>query len=236
VALDKAYLSKDPDAEAGDYVMLAVSDTGEGMDAATQARIFEPFFTTKEQGRGTGLGLATVHGIVKQHHGLIWVYSELGKGSTFKIYLPRSRGEAEAEAPAAPPLVETRGSESLLVAEDDPQVRELSCGILSAAGYKVSSSSDPLEALKLAENLPDLKLLVTDVVMPHMDGRDLARRLQAKRPGLRVLYLSGYASGAIVDQGVLEPGLDFLEKPYSPPELRRKVREILDRPEGKEKT
>ncbi len=235
VSLDKAYLRAQPDLEPGPYVMLAVSDTGQGMDQQTQERLFEPFFTTKEKGQGTGLGLATVYGIVKQNRGLIWVYSELGKGSTFKVYLPRARGEEEAEAPPvqAPAASPLKGSETVLVVEDDEMVRRLTCGILQAAGYRVLEAAGgpaALELLKELKNPP--QLMITDVVMPEINGRQLARKVEEIFPDIRVLYLSGYASSAVVAQGILEPGLDFLQKPYTPSELSAKVRELLDRPRG----
>jgi PAS domain S-box-containing protein len=213
---------------AGSYMMLAVSDTGTGMDAETKARLFEPFFTTKEKGKGTGLGLATVYGIVKQSGGYIWVYSEPRHGTTFKIYLPRIEADPEPLAPKAAP-VSLRGSETVLVVEDEEAVRSLIRTVLETRGYVVIAAEAGEEALRLA-NAHDgvIHLLVTDVVMPGMSGRDLAQHLAPVRREMKALYLSGYTDDAIVQHGVLEPGIAFLQKPFMPQELARKVREVLD--------
>jgi two-component system cell cycle sensor histidine kinase/response regulator CckA len=231
VELDQEYVRGHLSAQPGPYVMFAVSDTGVGMDAATQARIFEPFFTTKEKGKGTGLGLATVYGIVKQSGGWIWVYSEPGQGTTFKVYLPRV---AEAAAPAAPspaPPVSVRGSETVLVVEDDEMIRKLIHKVLKANGYTVLVAASGGDAERVAgQHDGPIHLLMTDVVMPGLNGREVARRLTAVRAGIRVLYLSGYTDDAIVHHGVLEPGVAFLQKPFSPTVLGRKVREVLDSP------
>jgi len=226
--LDEAYARSHVAVTPGPYVMLAVSDTGVGMSAETKARLFEPFFTTKEKGRGTGLGLATVYGIVKQSGGNIWVYSEPGRGSTFKVYLPRVMEPLDQPAP---PRAEAPkgGSESVLVVEDDPGVRQLVVHVLRGQGYDVTEAKDSDEAQRLCEDLSrPLQLLVTDVVMPGMGGRDLSRRIQQVRPGLKVLFVSGYTSDAIVHHGVLEPGLAFLQKPFTPQQLAERVRSILD--------
>jgi two-component system cell cycle sensor histidine kinase/response regulator CckA len=218
-----------PGLPAGRYVMLAVTDTGSGMPKSVQDHIFEPFFTTKEKDKGTGLGLSTVYGIVKQSGGGIAVHSEVDAGSTFKIYLPRI--EAPAEVVASNPLVDEtpRGSETVLLVEDDPAVRALTSEVLSDSGYHVLEAPGGHEAIALVEGYPSrIHLLLTDVVMPRMNGRELARRLQEMRPGLPTLYMSGYAAGAIVHQGVLEPGLAFIAKPLRPADLTRKVREVLD--------
>jgi two-component system, cell cycle sensor histidine kinase and response regulator CckA len=231
VELDAAYVRGHLSAQPGPYVMLAVSDTGVGMDAATQARIFEPFFTTKAQGKGTGLGLATVYGIVKQSGGWIWVYSEPGQGTSFKVYLPRV---AEAAAPAptsqAPP-VSVRGSETVLLVEDEEMIRNLVWKVLKANGYTVLVAGNGRDAEHVAgRHEGPIHLIVTDVVMPGMNGREVAQRLAAARAGIKVLYLSGYTDDAIVHHGVLEPGVAFLQKPFTPAVLGRKVREVLDSP------
>jgi CheY-like chemotaxis protein len=209
--------------------MLAVSDTGCGMDAATQARIFEPFFTTKEPGKGTGLGLATVYGIVKQSGGHLWVYSEPGRGATFKVYLPRVEPAAQASASGAAVPTALRGAETILLVEDEEEIRALSREILEGYGYTLLVARDAAEALLIAErHLGPIHLLVTDVVMPKMSGRDLAKSLGPTRPETRVLYASGYTDSAIVRHGVLGEGIDFIQKPFSPEALGRKVREVLD--------
>jgi two-component system cell cycle sensor histidine kinase/response regulator CckA len=226
--LDEAYAHAHVPVRAGSYMMLAVSDTGTGMDAEIKARLFEPFFTTKEMGKGTGLGLATVYGIVKQSGGYIWVYSELGRGTTFKIYLPRIEADPEPLAPKPAP-VSLRGSETVLVVEDEEAVRSLIRTVLETRGYVVMAAEGGEEALRLA-NAHDgvIHLLVTDVVMPGMSGRDLAQHLAPLRREMKALYLSGYTDDAIVQHGVLEPGIAFLQKPFTPQGLARKVREVLD--------
>jgi len=233
VDLDEEYAGGHVSAQPGSYVMLAVSDTGSGMDAVTQARIFEPFFTTKEKGKGTGLGLATVYGIVKQSGGWIWVYSEPGHGTTFKIYLPRV---TEAAAPAAPSPVlpiSVRGSETVLLVEDDEMIRALVQKVLKANGYTTLVAESGPAALRLAgQHDGRIHLLMTDVVMPGMNGREVAERLAPAHAGIEVLYLSGYTDDAIVHHGVLEPGIAFLQKPFTPAVLVRKVREVLDAAHG----
>jgi two-component system, cell cycle sensor histidine kinase and response regulator CckA len=217
----------------GDYACLVVTDTGVGMDDATQAHLFEPFFTTKEVGKGTGLGLATVYGIVKQSGGYIWVYSEPGRGTTVKVYLPRVRGATEPAAPpphpAAPPREVRGGHETVLLVEDAAPVRALARRSLEACGYRVLDASDGPTALELsARHGEAIDLLVTDVVMPGMSGRELAERLAPGRPSMKVLYTSGYTDDAMVRQGVLNAGVAFLQKPFVPDSLARKVREVLD--------
>ena len=229
VELDQEYVHGHLSALAGPYVMLAVSDTGVGMDAGTQARIFEPFFTTKEKGRGTGLGLATVYGIVKQSGGWIWVYSEPGHGTTFKVYFPRV-AEVAAPAAASPaPPASVRGSETVLLVEDDEMIRSLVLKMLKANGYTVlvAARGDEVERVAGQHEGP-IHLLMTDVVLPGLNGPEVARRLAATRAGIRVLYLSGYTNEAIARHGVLEPGVAFLQKPFTSVMLGRKVREVLD--------
>jgi two-component system cell cycle sensor histidine kinase/response regulator CckA len=233
VYLDEVYAARHVDIRPGHYVMLAVSDTGTGMDAQTLARIFEPFFTTKEQGKGTGLGLSTVYGIVKQSGGSIWVYSEPGLGTTFKIYLPLAEGVAESPQAGAP-RPETGGAETLLLVEDEAAVRTFMSDILEASGYKLLVAGDGAEALSVGGTYRGpIHLLITDVVMPRMGGATLAGRLAPLRPETRVLYISGYTDDSLAHRGVLGPDVAFLEKPFSSDALLRKVREVLDGPPGR---
>ena len=229
VDLDEAVAAEREGLRPGAYVRLAVRDTGHGMDAETQARIFEPFFTTKEVGKGTGLGLATVYGIVKQSEGAIRVESQAGRGTTFTIHLPRVPEEAAPAPAAAAPATLLRGTETILLVEDDPELRALGIEVLQASGYTVLEAREGNEALLVMERHPGpLHLLVTDVVMPRMGGRALAERLASLRPELRVLFMSGYSEAAIAQHGVLDPGTAFMPKPFTPEGLTRKVREVLD--------
>jgi signal transduction histidine kinase/ActR/RegA family two-component response regulator len=214
----------------GEYVMLMVTDTGVGMKPYVRERIFEPFFTTKPRGQGTGLGLSIVYSIVNQLGGHIWVYTEEGKGTTFKIYLPRAYERMQFPREARPSLAELpRGQERLLVVEDEPGVLEVAAEALRLQGYTVLTASSPAEALQLAQSYPEpIHLLVTDVVMPVMSGRELADYLTRLHPQMRVLYVSGYTENTIVHHGVLETGVHFLPKPYTPAQLIQKVREALD--------
>ena len=227
--LDAAYAASHPPTAPGCYVMLAVSDTGTGMDAATRARVFEPFFTTKEKGKGTGLGLATVYGIVKQSGGYVWLYSEAGKGATFKIYLPRVEGVAEARAATPRPAPAPPGTETVLLVEDEGTLRELAREVLEASGYRVLEAAGGEDALRVADaHAGTIHLLLTDVVMPGMSGRVVAERLAPSRPGMKVLYTSGYTDDAVFQRGVLPEGTAFIQKPFTTEGLARKVREILD--------
>jgi CheY-like chemotaxis protein len=214
----------------GDYVMLAISDTGCGMNEETRLHIFEPFFTTKEQGKGTGLGLSMVYGIVKQSGGNIWVYSEEGRGTTFKVYFPRVTAHAEEHKRISGALDGPCGSETILLVEDAELVRNLARQVLEGAGYRVLEAANAEAAIDLCERIngDKIDLLLTDVIMPGMSGNEMSRILLAKQPGMPVLYMSGYTDDAIVQHGVLEAGINFLQKPFTPGALALKVREVLD--------
>ena len=228
--LDETYTWEHPGARAGSYVCLSVTDTGTGMDPEILAHIFEPFFTTKEPGKGTGLGLSTVYGIVKQSGGYIWVKSSPGKGSTFEVYLPQHIGAPAVESTKNEPKGKIRGSESILLAEDAEPLRKLAQRFLEMNGYQVVSARSGEEAIELAsQHAEDFDLLLTDVIMPGMNGRTLAERLRGRRPGLKVLYMSGYTDSFIAGHGVLEPGIHLLHKPFTEDVLLKKVREVLDR-------
>ncbi len=228
VSLDEDYASVHISAGAGDYVMLAMTDTGMGMNAETLERIFEPFFTTKGQGKGTGLGLSMVYGIVKQSGGNIWAYSEVGHGTCFKVYLPAIDAPADPARRGTGPGIAV-GSETVMVVEDEDAVRRLAERVLRAAGYTVLGASRPTDALRLCrQHTGTIHLLLTDVIMPHISGRELAEQLVALRPEMRVIYTSGYTDDAIVRHGVLDPGTRFISKPFSAAALTNKVRDALD--------
>ena len=229
VELDGAYARDHATVRPGRYVMLAVSDTGVGMSGDTIAHIFEPFYTTKESGRGTGLGLSTVYGIVKQSGGYIWVYSEPGEGTTFKVYLPRVDGPAETVPTTKATAADRAGTETILLVEDEPQLRDLTRTVLAERGYSVVEALNADEAERLAEKYgAKIHLLLTDVIMPGISGRELAKRLSARHPAMRVLYMSGYTYNVIAQGGTLERGVAFLQKPFTPSALIEKVREVLD--------
>jgi PAS domain S-box-containing protein len=228
VVLDDAYAQAHLGVKPGPHVMLAVSDTGTGIDKVTLARIFEPFFTTKESGKGTGLGLSTVFGVVQQSGGSVWVYSEVGKGTTFKVYLPRVDAAVEIAGETVPPTT-LRGSETILLVEDDDQVRIVARGILQRAGYHVIDARNAGEALLHSEKHPGtIHLLLSDVVMPQVSGPELAKRLASARPDMKVLCMSGYTDDSIVRHGVLEAHIAYIQKPITPETLTTRVREVLD--------
>lgn len=215
--------------DKGRYIMFSVTDDGVGMDMATKERIFEPFFTTKEMGKGVGLGLSTAYGIIKQSGGFVWVYSEIGQGTAFKVYLPRVDRETKNEIQINGEILDYSGNESLLLVEDEKEVRLLLCDALRDMGYKVICASNGIEAIEVMKNnQTKINMLVTDVVMPRMDGRELAIQLSDFIPNLKVLYMSGYTDNTIVHRGVLDPGTNFIQKPVTPTSLARKIREILD--------
>jgi CheY-like chemotaxis protein len=228
VELDENYARKHAEVFPGRYVLLAVSDTGYGIDDATRARIFEPFFTTKSLGKGTGLGLSTVYGIVKQSGGHIWLYSEPGKGTTFKVYLPRVDEPVTTSQASVKHSESLLGSETLLLAEDEQAVRRLARSVLERYGYNVLEAASGAEAIELIKRTANISLLITDVVMPQMSGKELAANAGTVYPNIRVLYLSGYTDNAIFHHGVLEEGASFLAKPFTQEGLARKVRDVLD--------
>jgi PAS domain S-box-containing protein len=231
VELDAQYARRRAVVQPGSYVLLAVSDNGVGMDAETQAHVFEPFFTTKEKGKGTGLGLATVYGIVKQSGGYIWVYSEPGHGTAFKVYLPRVQAPVETAKTPSLSDASARATETILLVEDQEGVREVAREFLEATGYQVLESRSPADAVRIAQEFSgEIHLLLTDVVMPEMGGRELADRVQRLRPQMKVLFMSGYTDDAIVHHGVLDPDTAFLQKPFARGSLEQKVREVLEAP------
>jgi CheY-like chemotaxis protein len=232
VDLDPSHGISGSDIRPGPYVMLAVTDTGHGMDEATKSRIFEPFFTTKERGKGTGMGLPTVYGIVQQSGGYIWVYSELGRGTTFKIYLPEFQ-DAAAQ-PVERPMLRTApgGDETILLVEDEDLVRALARRMLESHGYRVLEARSGHEALLISQShAGPIDLLITDVIMPGIGGRQLAHDLAKQRPATRVMFVSGYTDNTISDQGAIDSHIAFLQKPFSHESLTNKVRQVLDDPQ-----
>lgn len=224
---DEVYTSTHLNVQPGPYVMLAVSDSGCGIDAEVQKHIFEPFFTTKEQGKGTGLGLSMVYGIVKQSGGHIWLYSERDHGTVFKVYLPAAV-QVEAESTPAPARIELpRGTETILVVEDEPQIRNLAFDCLAYCGYEVLASANGVEALRLIEQRP-VDLVLTDVVMPKLSGRELSEHVNALQPSAKVLFMSGYTNDSVVNHGILDGAAWFIQKPFTLESLVRRVREVLD--------
>jgi signal transduction histidine kinase/ActR/RegA family two-component response regulator len=227
-SLDEAYARHHMSVSPGFYVMLAVSDTGVGMPPEMQAQVFEPFFTTKQAGKGTGLGLATCYGIVKQHGGHIWVYSEVGQGTTFKVYLPRTTEVTDAQQTYETQEILLAGNETVLLVEDEVALRQLAVRVLRQLGYTVLEATDGADALRVAgEYSGAIDLLLTDVVMPQLGGAALAERLRETHPRLKVLFMSGYTDHTIIRHSLLEPGVTFLQKPFAPELLARKVREAL---------
>ena len=227
--LDHGYMASHPLMKVGPYIQLVVTDSGTGMDAETQAHIFEPFFTTKEKGKGTGLGLATVYGIVKQSGGFIWVYSELGKGTSFKIYLPRLDQVEDHVGVTMQQYVELpMGTETVLLTEDEQDVREIAREFLESGGYRVIEAKDGAEAIQLAaKHRGKIQLLVTDMVMPGMTGQELAVQLQSEHPGLCVVFMSGYSEHAATEMANADPSVRLLTKPFSRAAILRTVGEIL---------
>jgi CheY-like chemotaxis protein len=233
VDLDEGYAREHFPVVAGSYVMLAVSDTGIGMSPETQKHIFEPFFTTKEQGRGTGLGLSTVYGIIRQSRGYVWVYSEPDHGTTFKVYLPKVEIEEES-TPQKKVKQILGGTETILLVEDEAGIRKLTQECLASKGYSVLAAQDGKEALKIAEQHQEaIDLLLTDVVLPGLGGPKLAKQYLGLHPETQILYMSGYTDDAIIHHGVLDQGIAFLQKPFTIDDLWLKVREVLDAKEGK---
>ena len=236
VIFNTEYASKhlDTKIEKGEYVMLAISDTGVGMDEETKSHIFEPFFTTKGPGKGTGLGLSTVYGIIKQHKGYIWVYSQPGKGTTFKIYFPMLKKTEGIKIKNEATVKENiRGKETVLLVEDEDLVREMISNTLTDLGYNILPAANPREAMRILDERDNsIDIVVTDVVLPEMNGNELVRIIKEKLPSVKVLYVSGYTDKGIVSGGVLKKGINYLQKPFTPVSLAKKIRQILDRAEG----
>jgi CheY-like chemotaxis protein len=226
---DATYCAEHPGLDPGEYVQLTVSDNGCGMDKEVQARLYEPFFTTKGMGQGTGLGLATVYGIVKQNNGFINVYSEPGKGTSFKIFLPRQAGQPVKMPPKDPKAPVPRGHETILLVEDEPLILNLTTRMLQGLGYTVLAAGTPQEAIRLAgDHSSEIPLLCTDVIMPEMSGLDLVKILGSSNPNIKCLYMSGYTANVITHNGVLDEGVHFIQKPFMIGDLAGKVREALN--------
>jgi CheY-like chemotaxis protein len=227
--LDEAYCRQNPEIEPGQFALIAISDTGTGMLPEVVARVFDPFFTTKPTGKGTGLGLSQVYGFVKQSKGHIKIYSETNAGTTVKIYLPRLTGEArDIKTAATQPMRTGNGDETILVVEDDPLMCKLTCDALDELGYTVLQAGNAAAALAILDQEPNIKLLFTDVVMPDVNGKKLAEEALRRRPGLKVLFTTGYTANAVVHGGVLDPGVQFISKPFTLDQLAAKVRSVLD--------
>jgi len=227
--VDGQQVADHPEVPPGDYVMLAVSDTGSGMDAETRSHLFEPFFTTKALGKGTGLGLSTVYGIVRQSGGYIWVYSEPDRGTVVKVYLPRAAGQSETNRPRNEYQPLPLGTETVLLAEDDERVRRLTVSVLGQLGYTVLEAADGEDALEVARQYAgEIHLLFTDIVMPKKCGNEIASEIRRDRPGIKVLFSSGYTGDVVAQQGALDPSIPFLQKPFTPRTVAVKVREALD--------
>jgi CheY-like chemotaxis protein len=234
VELDESYARSHVDVKPGPYVMFSVSDTGVGMTPEVREQIFEPFFTTKEKGKGTGLGLSTTYGIVKQSEGNIWVYSEQGKGTTFKIYLPRVNEPLEDIRKEVLKEELPRGNETILIVEDEEEVRKLTAKILEMQGYRILETSNGDDALLACERRKGpIHLMLADIVMPGMSGSELAKLLEPLYPEIKILYMSGYTDNAIVRHGVLEKGVNYIQKPFTMEALARKVRVVLDKDSNK---
>ena len=231
--LNEYYIRSHPDAPPGPFITLSVSDTGAGMDETTQHQIFDPFFTTKEKGKGTGLGLATVYGIVMQHGGEISVYSEIGRGTTFRIYLPQVTGVALSQESNYVEDTASGAGQTILVVEDEPQVRRIICLMLSHLGYKVIEAATPEAAIATAAGSGKLDLLLTDVIMPEMNGRQLQEHILSIRPELKTLFMSGYTEEMMGRHGMLDTGIHFISKPFSEKLLSHKIHEVLDHVPGK---
>jgi CheY-like chemotaxis protein len=230
VEIDEEYAGTHADTVPGPYAMISVTDTGTGMTKDVREKLFEPFFTTKEKGKGTGLGLPSVYGIVKQSGGFVWVYSEPGRGTAFKIYLPRAEEEEETTGSVRTPRSNRKtGAETILLVEDDEEVRKVALRILRRNGYHVLEAANGADALRVCEAAGSgVDLVVTDIVMPEMGGSELAERIREKQPDARILFTSGFTEDAAVRQSFLQPGEAFIEKPFTPATLAKKAREVLD--------